>query len=197
MAKLKSGALLPPEYRSLLSKFEAEERTKIESIFQKALQAARDVTVSNLWEQPELAVSYWILLLSGANLEEEMEIAQALLIWKAFIAKDSALVLCIPHSDRDQFKCCSSSFGVVKTPSLVFSDSRDMYGYIKIDPQLLFNLVGRKGGLQRFLTEIHSSIENGNSLRGIETQLRTERFWTGMKLAYAEIKDLISINIGK
>ena len=52
-------------------------------------------------------------------------------------------------------------------------------------------------GLQRFLTEIHSSIENGNTLRNIENQLRTERFWSGMKIVYVEVKDLISINIGK
>jgi hypothetical protein len=143
-----------------------------------------------------LAVTYWILLLSGVNQEEEMEIARALLIWKAFIVKDSALVLCVPHSDREQFKCCSSSFGIVKTPSLVLSDNRDMHDYIKIDPQLLFGLSRDRGGLQRFLTEIHSSIENGNGLKNIENQLRTERFWSGMKLVYSEVKDFISISIG-
>src|SRR5947209_948132 len=147
MAKLKSDALLPPEYRSLLNQFEKAEREKIEAVFKKALLVARDFNISDLWEQPELAVTYWILLLSGVNQEEEMEIAQTLLIWKAFIAKDSALVLCVPHSDREQFRCCSAGFGAVKTPTLILSDSRDMYNYIKIDPQLLFTLAGKKGGL--------------------------------------------------
>jgi len=196
MMKITTDSLLPPEYRDLLDKLEAAEREKIEVIFQRALQAVRELTISDLWEQPELAVTYWILLLSGVNQEEEMEIAKILLVWKAFIAKDSAQVLCIPHSDRENFKCCSGIFGAVKTPTLVLSNSRDMDEAILVDPQLLFTLAAQKGGLQRFLTEIHSSIENGNSLRDIDRQLRSERFWAGMKLVYSEIKGLISIKIG-
>jgi hypothetical protein len=196
MAKIKNDSLLPPEYRALLNQFEAAEREKIDYIFQKALLAVRELAIPDLWEQPELAITYWILLLSGVNQEEEMEIAKILLVWKAFIAKDSAQVLCIPHSDRESFKCCSAVFGAVKTPTLVLSNTRDMEDAILIDPQLLFTLAAQKGGLQRFLTEIHSCIENGASLEDMDRQLRTERFWAGMKLVYSEIKGLISIKIG-
>lgn len=194
--KIKSDSLLPPEYRDLLNKLEAEERDKIEYMFQTALAAFQELTISDIWEQPELAVTYWVLLLSGENQEEEMEIAKTLLVWKAFGAKDSAQVSCIPHSDRDRFKCCSSAFSAVKTPTLILSDSRDMDQAIIIQPQLLFTLAGQKGALQRFLTEIHSSIENGASLSDIDNQLQTDRFWSGLKLVYSEIKTLISIKIG-
>lgn len=197
MSKLKHRPPLPLELSTLLDHFENAERPKIEALFRRALSSvARELNISSLWEQPELAVTYWILLLSGVNQEDEMEIAQTLLTWKAFIAKDSALVLCIPHSERTQFRQCSASFRAVKTPTLILSDSRDMYNHIKIDPELLFTLSGKRGGLQRFMTEIHSSIENGNSLGDIENQLLTERFWSGMKLVYAEVKGFVSFKIG-
>jgi hypothetical protein len=64
----------------------------------------------------------------------------------------------------------------VKTPTLNFSDSRDMCEHITIDPQLLFTLANDKGGFQRFLTEIHSSIENGSSINDVQNQLRSQRF---------------------
>jgi hypothetical protein len=71
----------------LLDRFEAAERGKIERIFYQAILAARDFNVSNLWEQPELAVTYWILLLSGVNQKEELEIAKTLLIGRPLSQK--------------------------------------------------------------------------------------------------------------
>src|SRR5258708_7320393 len=192
----KNSGSLPPEYLALLEKLDTTERRRIESLFNRAFLAVRQLTTVDLWEQPELGVTYWILLLSGVNQEEEMEIAQALLVWKAFIAKDSARVLCIPHSDREEFKLCSLTFGASRTPTLVLSDSPNMADAITIQPELLFSLANKKGGLQRFFTQVHSSIENGDSLTEIKSQLRTNRFWSGVKLVYSEVKGLISIKIG-
>jgi hypothetical protein len=181
---------------ALLEKFEQSERARIEALLQTAIEVARDINISDLWEQPELARTYWILLISSESQREEMEIAQELLVWKAFSAKYSSFVLCVPHADRQYFKLCSSHFGAVKTPTLLMSDSRDMHDFVKLDPRLLFTLAGSPGNLKRFLTEIHSSIENGSSLKEIQRQLRTERFWEGMKLVYSEVKDLVSFSIG-
>lgn len=187
---------LPPEYLSLLDKLETTERAKVESLLNEVLQAVREPTIADLWEQPELAVTYWILLSSGLHQTDELEIARTLSLWKVASAKDSAMLLCIQHSDREKFKCCSAEFGVVKTPTLILGDSSEMKESILIAPQLLFSLASREGALERFLTEIHSSIVNGNSLRDIDRQLRTERFWASMKLVYSEIRDLISLKIG-
>jgi hypothetical protein len=187
------NTLLPPEYQAILSELDSNKREQIEVFFQMALLAVKQpLTVSDFWEQPELTTTYWILLLSGVNQEEEMDVAKTLLIWKAFIAKDSAMVLCVPHSDREQFKCCSSKFGAVKTPTLVLSDSRNMDNSIIIDSQLLLTLSSNKGNLQRFLTEVHSIIENGGTLYDVDSQLRTEQFWKGLKLVYSEVKSLLS-----
>ncbi len=185
---------LPSNIQARLDNVEVFDRATVDSLLQQAIQATSDVTLSDLWEQPELAMTYWILLMSGTNQDEETDIAKALLCWKAFNAKDSALVLCLTLSDHS-YQLCATQFKAVKTPSLIVSDSRDMYNYLKIDPDLLFNLMSVKGSFQRFITELHLTIRTGNTVQDIKSQLRKDRAWAGVKVLYTEAKSLISINI--
>lgn len=166
----------------------------LEELFKPALQEAHTINVDDLWEEPELPVTYWIFLLSGVNQQEEKDIANELLFWKEFLAKHSARVICIQSSDRKEFRCCSSIFGVVNCPTLIFSDNPDMNGFIKMDSQLLFKLGVQKGGLQRFFTKIHSLIENGHSISKVQVMLDNEKFWSSLKLIYKEAKTLISFS---
>lgn len=177
-----------------LGNYESEEE-RLVAVFEQALQTLQEVSISDLWEQPELAASYWILLLSGVNQKDEMEIATNLLVWKAFNAKDSAKVLCIPLSERSEFNFCSSQFNVVRTPTLVFSDSRDLSEFVTIAPKVLFDLNSTEGHLQRFLTEIHNSFLNGRRLLDIRKRLITEQFWAGTKVVYGEVKSLVSFSL--
>ena len=166
----------------------------LEELFKPALQEACTINVDDLWKEPELPVTYWIFLLSGINQQEEKDIANELLSWKEFLAKHSARVICIQSSDRKEFRCCSSIFGVVNCPTLIFSDNPDMNGFIKMDSQLLFKLGEQKGGLQRFFTKIHSLVENGHSISKVQVMLYNEKFWSSLKLIYKEAKALISFS---
>ncbi len=188
----KSLVKVPENLSRYLEHMEADARIALEELFQSALQEARNLEVFDLWEEREFAVTYWILLLSGINQEEEKEIANELLFWKTFLAKHSARVICVQSSDRREFRCCSASFGIVNCPTLIFSDSPDLDGFVKIDPQLLFKLAEQKGGLQRFFTKVHSLVENGQSIFGVQIMLDNEKFWSGLKLVYKEVKSLIS-----
>lgn len=183
---------LPLKYKDLLAKFEEKDRPKIEELL---AIIRKELEISDLWEQPELAFTNWILLISGINQQEEMEIAKTLFFWKGIFAKDSARVLCFQSLEHSKFKCCTSHFGSVNYPALMMSDSPEMESFIKIDAQLLFDL-NKDGSLQRFLTTIHSSIENGATLLDIEKELKTERWWSRLKLVYDEVKGLMTFKIG-
>ena len=163
-------------------------------LFESLLNISRETKIIDLWERNDLAVSYWVLLLTGVNQEEEMVIAQALLSWQHFFSKTSARVACLQSSERNEFRCCSLNFDVVNCPTLVFSDSPDMQNYVKIDSELLFLMAAEKGGLQRFFTRLHSLVENGTSSSGVKDILITEKFWKTLKLAYGEVKGLISFS---
>ena len=185
---------LPLNIQERLDNTEVFDRATVKTLLQQVIQATSDITMSDLWEQPELAMTYWILLMSGTNQEEETDIAKALLCWKAFNAKDSAMVLCLTLADSS-YQHCANQFKAVKTPTLIVSDTRDMYNHLAIDPNLLFKLMSTKGGFQRFVTELHLTIRTGNTIQDIKNQLRKERAWAGIKVFYTEAKSLISISI--
>jgi hypothetical protein len=192
----KSGRV-PEKLAVYLSQMEADDRALLEAIFQTALLEAHEIEVLDLWDHKEFPVSYWILLLTGVNQEEEMVIASALLSWQAFFAKHSARLLCIQSSERNEFRCCSSFFEIVNYPALIFSDSPDMENFVKIEPELLFNLATQKGGLQRFLAKLHSLIENTDTLSEIRAKLLTEKFWSALKIVYSEVKSFVSFSAKK
>src|SRR3712207_5456171 len=93
--KRSKQASLHPEVLAYLAKLQADERAHLEALFQTTLSESRKLDIIDLWEQRELAVSFWILLTTGVNQDEEMDIARTLLFWKAFFAKDASLVRCV------------------------------------------------------------------------------------------------------
>ncbi len=193
MARQRITQSFPSKLSALLERFRAEERPEIEALFRDVLEDERALKISNLWEQPEPTVTYWIFLLTGIDQEEEMEIAIPLLTWKAFFAKDSAQVLCIQSSERQFFRCCSTHFGTIICPTLLLGDTSEMQNFIKIEPQLLFKLGSEKGELRRFMARIHLLIENGSTLREVKAQLGTEHFWSGFKVVFSEVEGLVSL----
>lgn len=195
--KESQGGRVPEKLAIYLAQMEADERALLEAIFQTALLEAHEIQVLDLWDRKELPVTYWILLLTGVNQEEELVIANTLLSWQAFFAKNSARLLCIQSSERNEFRCCSVFFEVVNCPALIFSDTPDMESFVKIEPELLFTLANQKGGLQRFLTKLHSLIENGDTLSEIRAKLLTEKFWSALKIAYNEVKSFVSFSAKK
>jgi hypothetical protein len=185
---------LPERLAAYLSQMESNDRALLEAIFQTALiEAQEEFELLDLWDTRELPMTYWVLLLTGVNQEEEMELANVLLSWKEFFSKNSARVICVQSSERNEFRCCSAAFEVVNCPTLIFSDSPDMRPFIKIESELLFKLASQKGGLQRFLTKIQSIVETGDTLIDIENMLLTEKFWSALKIVYTEVKSFVSI----
>lgn len=151
--------------------------------------------VVDLWEPREAALTYWILILSGANQTDEMKLASDLLTWQAFFAKDSARILCVQSSEREAFRCCSSTFDVHDCPTLIMSDSPDMGSYLRVEPDLLRRLASSPGELQRFLTRLHTLAENGRSLGQLSDLMAAAAFWRGLKIVYNEVKGMVSIKL--
>jgi hypothetical protein len=81
-------------------------------------------------------------------------------------------------------------------PTLIFSDTPEMDSFIKVDAGLLAILAEEEGGLQRFLTKIHTLVESGKSLQQVRDVMLTEAFFRGLKVMLKEAKNLISITIG-
>jgi hypothetical protein len=167
----------------------------VSALIQAILMDVRPLEILDLWEPREAALTYWILMLTGVNQSDELQIAGGILTWQAFLAKDSARVLCVQVSERDAFRCCSSQFDVHDCPTLIMSDLPDMSSFLKIEPDLLRSLASQPGELQRFLTRLHALAENGRSLEQLQQLMTAEAFWRGMKVVYKEIKGLISIKL--
>src|SRR4051812_29822872 len=112
---------LPREVASYLDKLEAEERAHLEALFQATLAQSRFLDILDLWDQGQLARSFWVLLTTGVNQTEEMEIAKTLLFWKAFFAQETSRVRCVQSSERRELACCSMRFGPLSYPTLTVS----------------------------------------------------------------------------
>ena len=191
-----NSIIRPSDLRRILEDLDAVQRVELTVLLNKAIAAAtRKLEVIDLWDQSEISATYWILMMTSTDQKEEMRIAQTLLTWSTFSAKHSTRVICVPSSERNYFRLCSSYFGVVNCPSLILGNSPFLDSFIKIGPELLTLLAKDESGLQRFLTRIHSSVENGATLKDIQNQLLTEQFWLGLKLVYAEVKGFISVSI--
>ncbi len=188
-------AKLPHILEEIVTHLSAEEDAALRAAIQIAIQRTRPVEVIDLWEQQQVALTYWILLLTGVNQEDEMRIAKDLLAWQSFFAKDSARVLCVQSSEREAFRCCSRTFKVHNFPTLLLSDSPDMRTHIKIESGLLNSLSNQPGGLQSFFAKLQSMIENGMNLQQVQDKMTAETFWKGVQVVYKEIKSLISIQI--
>jgi hypothetical protein len=168
----------------LCNKLVEYENARMRTLFESILLESKQIDTINLWEQNELAISYWILLLNGIDQEEEKQIAMTLLQWKEFYAKHLALVRCLQSSDIE-FSLYSSRFQIDQFPSLILSDSPIMQNVIVFDP-LEFNKKGKN--FRTFLTRINQMILNGKKLCEIERGLQQEKAWCGIKLVYKELK---------
>lgn len=161
----------------------------------EAVAEARRFDIIDLWEPQEAAAAYWVLMLSGVNQAAEIALARELLIWQAFSFKESARLTCVQSSDRKAFRACSSTFGIGACPALLLSDTPDMKNCVIIDSGVLKALAQSDGDLPRFLTQIQSMLENGSSLQDVRDQLQKESFYRGLKVAFKEMKGLISISL--
>ena len=187
--------LTPAVASEIVRRLEADRSASLEAVVRTVIAETQRFAVIDLWEQ-DVAATYWVLMLTGVNQQSEMDIARELLIWQTFFAKESARVACVQSSERTAFRHCSSFFGVHSCPVLLLSDGPNMSSYIKIDAGLLTALSGQEGALQRFFARLQSMVEGGMPLQRVQDQMNAEAFYRGIKVAYKEIKGLVSITIG-
>jgi hypothetical protein len=188
---------LSPKIAAEIIRRLAEDRSAaVDVVVRTVLAEVQRFEVIDLWEQQDVAVTYWVLMLTGVNQQAEMDIARELLVWQAFFSKEAARVACVQSSERTAFKHCSSHFSVHSYPTLLFSDRPDMQSFIRMDAGFLSILAAQEGTLQRFFARLHSMVEGGMSLQRIQDQMMAEAFYRGVKIAYKEIKGLVSIKIG-
>jgi hypothetical protein len=181
--------------RDLANRMVTAGDSEIATIIRTVLIETRTFDVIDLWEPREVALTYWVLMLTGVNQLHEMQIAKDLLAWQAFFSKDSARVLCVQSSERESFRCCSSRFTVHDCPTLVMSDSPEMKNNLKIEADLLKLLSSEPGELQRFLTRLQSLVENGRTIADLKEIMSAEAFWRGLKVVFKEVKGLVSVTL--
>ena len=184
---------IPPELSALIQSLKTEQRAKVEALFETALASARQRRIADLWEQPELSSSYWILLVSGMDEAAEIDIADVILKWKAFFVRDSASVLSFQSSDREAFRCCAKAFEIVACPALILGHSPDMLEYLRFERRLLCSLRAQRNALHRFLTSLQILLERTGSLSEVREQLSADQFWADLGLVPSDAKALVSI----
>ena len=185
---------LPSKLINYISELEKNGQSNMDVIL-SVLKKLEEIEVIDLWEDKELSVSYWILLINGINKKEEVDIAKKLLIWKSFFAKDSATVRCIQSSERRDFNFCACNFGIKTYPSLIIADSATMDSYICIDINLLIELDAVSNNLQAFFQKLHQHLENGGELKELKKEMKSEQFWSNLKIIYKEVKGLFTISL--
>lgn len=179
----------------LARRLQGEPDIELIGLLRSILEEVRALNVVDLWIPREAALTYWVLLLTGVNQPDEMQVAKDLLSWQGFFSKDSARVLCVQSSERDAFRCCSAAFGVHDCPTLIMGDGPAMHSYLKVEADLLKALIAQPGELQRFLARLHALVENGHSLKDLRDLMAAEAFWRGLKVVYREVKGLVSIKL--
>jgi TIR domain len=186
-------ASLPTNLSEFLAKLSLDdENAELVATITTAVQRMRPVEVVDLWEQEPSALTYWILLVTGVNQEDEVRVAKDLLAWHAFFSKNSARVLCIQSSDRESFQCCSRACGIYNFPTLIMSDRPDIQSFLKMEAPLLHDLVGRPGGLHSLFARMQSMVENGMALPDIHKEL-TAASTGGGNAVSEDLRETISI----
>ncbi len=174
-----------------LSKLNSREVAEL----RRTLLTLGPLQVVDLWEDAGRALTFWVLILNGADNEDERRIASSLCLWKQLAIKESARLLCIQTSDRRAFRLVCRRFNVDRCPALVMGDTPSMESFLTLDGRLLLDLSTKKGELARFVNRLHTMIENGSSLKSLGRQLGQEKFWKQARLAYQEVKSLFSVNL--
>lgn len=152
-------------------------------------------SIDDIWYKNDNAVSYWLLLINGIDSPKEAKIANELLFWREFLVGDDAQLRCLQTSDRIMSKFCIKHFNTSTPPVLIFSKDPFFSNYIKLDSELLFELIKEENTLRNFINKIHSQIFQGQSLFEINKSFGAEKFWKGLKVVYKEIKSFVSISI--
>jgi hypothetical protein len=188
---------LPPSMSDFLYKLEGGTKVELskaqfEALFEQAMAEAEQLEIADLWEQRDRGITYWVLLMTGMNQDEEMGIANSLLSWKAFLAKDAAWVRCIQTSDKREFACCQSRFGPITCPTLAVGYSPNLDSFITIGPELLFKIASAPGCVHRFLTKLHHLVETSPNLRDIEGAIKTPPLWNAIHFHFDAVKELVA-----
>lgn len=152
-------------------------------------------SIDDIWYRNENAVSYWLLLINGIDSPREAKIANELLFWREFLVGDDAQLRCLQISDRIMSKFCIKHFNMSTPPVLIFSRDPFFSNYIKLDSELLFELIKEENALRNFVNKIHSELFQGQSLSEINKSFGVDKFWKGLKLVYKEVKSFVSISI--
>ena len=56
-------------------------------------------------------------------------------------------------------------------------------------------LAKEENKLRRFVSKIHGEIFKGKSMKEIDKEFGSDKFWKGMKLIYKEIKSFVTVSI--
>ena len=183
------------ELKLLLETLDSENRISIEKYIHSKIENALKPKISDIWFNYDVAESYWLLLINGVDNLDESRMANELLFWKEFHAKQYAVFRCIQSGDVSLNKFCTSHFSITNSPTLLFSTSPDFTEFIKLDGGLLNELIKTENKLRNFVNKIHNQIINGSTIQDINKDLNKEGFWKGLKIVYAEIKGLLTVNI--
>lgn len=157
-----------------------------------AAEAKRKPTVGELWA-PDDVKSYWVLLISGTNRPEQMQIARELLTWSALFTRGSSRVLCIQHSDTKAFNTCSEHFGTKEYPALYLATSPEMGTRIEVPKPALQKLQSTDGALHDFLTETHTALVQRESLAEISSRLKKDKALSVLGVLYRELRSIASL----
>jgi len=176
------GKVLPPEVSAVLAKLTADDR----ELLNRAVADIHRIEVADLWEQRDLAVSYWVLMTTGVNQADEMRVAAELLCWKHFFAKDTASVRCIQSSDQREAECCFCHFGNVDFPTLAVGDTLTMENFVLLGPAMLESLARKPGALHLLLSRVHQWLVNGMELRELDGRLRSPAVWSDARLGISD-----------
>lgn len=185
-------AQIPLELASLIRGLQARERAKVKALFEAALTAASERRIADIWDEPELAASWWVLLVSGTDDAEERQMLEIILRWKALTIKHSASLVCVQESDRDLYRLCLSQFKVARCPTMLLGSSRDMSNCISFGADLLRILISRKGALHRFLMSMHTTLERSGDLSAVRRQLVDHKFWSTLQIPAGDVKKALS-----
>lgn len=179
----------------LLEKLEDRDHSILQEFINEIIEEVDKPSIENIWLEDKGAISYWIVVINGINNPEEAELANDLLFWKEFFAKDTAKVRCIQSSEISHFNFCMNHFNVGTCPVIIFSDDPYFRSSIRIDQQLISQIRSGNNGLQNFFTRVHSMMIRKSSLEEINKSLINQQFWNYFKIAYSEIKSFVSISV--
>lgn len=188
----KGKVSLPP---AILARLRDEEQRLLTETIAELVRRAREVDVIDVWNTSSLVSSYWVLLMSGPDQEDEIKLATDLLRWHHFSARAFSQVVCLSPAETRLFTLLTSRFAVSKLPTLLLSIEPAMERVVRVEPALLHELSEARGGFRKVLSEIQVIVNNSEGLEAVAAHLQREEFLRQFKRAYKELKSLVSISM--